>query len=173
MFYKNNKFCFAGDVVTNVVYELTKENSIEITFTAMTNKPTLVNMGSHCFFNLGKFLSSSFVLPRKYCPMFCTKCKNKKLGNMLIFFNLAGHQKAGKKGLWNHEFCFNAKYYTPFDEYYIPTGEIRSVESDPLFDFRTSRTLGSVLSKLPNEAMDASFCVTNQFAKNNDHSNMR
>ena len=136
----------------------------------MTNKPTLVNMGSHCFFNLGRCLS--IIL---YCLENIRQNvdENKKLSNMHIFFSLAGHQKAGKRGLWNHEFCFNSQYYTPFDEYYIPTGEIRSVESDPLFDFRTPRTLGSILSKLPNEAMDASFCVTNQFGKNKDHNDMR
>ena len=57
---------FIGDVVTNVVYELTSENSLEITFTAMTNKPTLVNMGSHCFFNLGTSLLISFTLSQQY-----------------------------------------------------------------------------------------------------------
>ena len=46
--------CFPGDVVSNIVYQLTEENALKITFTAMTNKPTLVNMGSHCFFNLGR-----------------------------------------------------------------------------------------------------------------------
>ena len=68
--------------------------------------------------------------------------------------------------MWNHEFCFNADYYTPLDEFYIPTGEIRSVELDPLFDFRTPKRLGDILSKCPNQSMDASFCVTNRFCKN-------
>ena len=50
-------YYITGDLVTNVVYTLTEDNSLEISFTSMTNKPTLVNMGSHCFFNLGKVKS--------------------------------------------------------------------------------------------------------------------
>ena len=47
----------AGNVLANVTYELTDDNEIEVHFMAMTDKPTLVNMGSHCFFNLGKKLA--------------------------------------------------------------------------------------------------------------------
>ena len=78
-----------------------------------------------------------------------------------------------KKGLWNHEFRFNSDYYTPFDEFCIPTGEIVAVESDPSFDFRKPKILGDVLSKRPNESMDASFCVNNTFVTTKDHNQMR
>ena len=49
--------------MTNIEYELTDENALEISFVAMTNKPTLVNMGSHCFFNLGELISATIFLP--------------------------------------------------------------------------------------------------------------
>ena len=89
-----------------------------------------------------------------------------------MFFNysfsvLAGHEKAGEKGIWNHEFCFNSDYYTPLDQQYIPTGEIRPVTLDPIFDFRKPKILGDVLAKCANESMDASFCVSDRFCRKN------
>ena len=90
----------------------------------------------------------------------------------ILFFNysfsvLAGHEKAGEKGIWNHEFCFNSDYYTPLDKFYIPTGEIRPVTSDPIFDFRKPKILGDVLTKCTNQSMDASFCVSDRFCRKN------
>ena len=90
-----------------------------------------------------------------------------------VFSDIGGHQKAVKRGLWKHEFCFNSDYYTPFGDFYIPTGEIANVDSAPIFDFRKPKVLGDVLSKCPNEVMDASFCVNNTFAAKDGYSQMR
>ncbi len=49
--------------MTSIEYELTDDNALEISFVAMTTKPTLVNMGSHCFFNLGESISAKIFFP--------------------------------------------------------------------------------------------------------------
>ena len=55
------------------------------------------------------------------------------------FFNLAG---AGKRDVLDHQITFNASFYTPVDETFIPTGEIASVSNTP-FDFREGSAIGA------------------------------
>ncbi|TJZ50869.1 galactose mutarotase [Sphingobacterium olei] len=43
---------FPGEVKVNVCYELTNENEIIIRFRATTNKPTVINLTNHAYFNL-------------------------------------------------------------------------------------------------------------------------
>ncbi|MBQ3635534.1 MAG: galactose mutarotase [Bacteroidales bacterium] len=43
---------FPGNLATAVTYELTDTNSVVISYTATTDKPTVVNLTNHSFFNL-------------------------------------------------------------------------------------------------------------------------
>lgn len=60
----SNSICFAhlskdgdegypGDVLVNVLYHLSDDNSLDLTFTALASKPTPINMANHVYFNLG------------------------------------------------------------------------------------------------------------------------
>ena len=44
---------FPGNVQASVVYTLTDNNAIEIAYKATTDKPTVINMTNHSYFNLG------------------------------------------------------------------------------------------------------------------------
>ena len=43
---------YPGTVVFKVVYMLTSDNELKITYNAVTDKPTVVNLSCHAFFNL-------------------------------------------------------------------------------------------------------------------------
>lgn len=43
---------FPGNLVTYVTYTLTKDNALDIKYEATTDKPTIVNMTNHVYFNL-------------------------------------------------------------------------------------------------------------------------
>ena len=43
---------FPGNIVTTVMYHLSDDNALYILYTAMTDRPTVLNMTNHSFFNL-------------------------------------------------------------------------------------------------------------------------
>lgn len=43
---------YPGTATIKVTYVLTQENSLQINYTAASNKPTIINPTSHCYFNL-------------------------------------------------------------------------------------------------------------------------
>jgi len=43
---------FPGHVIAKVVYRLTKDNAIDMQYCATTDKPTIINMTNHSYFNL-------------------------------------------------------------------------------------------------------------------------
>lgn len=43
---------FPGEVMAQVVYTLKNENALDIQYTGVTNKPTILNMTNHSYFNL-------------------------------------------------------------------------------------------------------------------------
>ena len=45
---------FPGDIIINAVYKLNDENGLEIIYTAMTTKTTILNLTQHSYFNLRK-----------------------------------------------------------------------------------------------------------------------
>ncbi len=55
------------------------------------------------------------------------------------FFNLNGFANGN---ILDHQLFINADYFTPVDEFLIPTGEIRAVNDTP-FDFRNSKKIGA------------------------------
>ncbi len=44
---------FPGTLTTTVTYKLTEENELRIEYTATTDKPTVLNLTNHCYWNLG------------------------------------------------------------------------------------------------------------------------
>ncbi len=43
---------FPGNVIANIIYTLTDNNEIRIEYSAVTDKPTIINMTNHSYFNL-------------------------------------------------------------------------------------------------------------------------
>ncbi len=93
---------FPGDVDVTILFALTDDNAIEISYDGTTDKETILNMTNHTYFNLSGDFNNTI------CDALLT---------------------------------VNADNYTPADEFYIPTGEIRPV-AGTVFDFRTAKKIG-------------------------------
>ena len=50
---------YPGDLITNVTYKLTQDNTLTLNMKAMTSKTTLANLSNHAFFNLAGHDSGS------------------------------------------------------------------------------------------------------------------
>jgi len=75
-----------------------------------------------------------------------------------VYFNLAGHG-SGWTGLQQHKLTVVADNFTPDDQEYLPTGEIKSVEGTE-YDFRKPKLLSeSVVSARQGEGYCVNFCV--------------
>ena len=59
------------------------------------------------------------------------------------YFNLAGQDNP--KGILEHTLTLHANAYTPVDDTSIPTREVRSLQDDPVMDWRTPRALHEAL----------------------------
>jgi aldose 1-epimerase len=93
----------------SVGYFVTAANELVITYDAKTDKPTIVNITNHTYWNLS--------------------------GNC----NTTIH---------DHRLTLNCAHYLPVDATQIPTGEVRNVSLDRLFDFTGE---GKLLERSTNE----------------------
>lgn len=57
----NGQEGFPGTVKVRVLYSLTNQNGLKISYRAVTNKPTIINLTSHIYFNLSGNLTSSIL----------------------------------------------------------------------------------------------------------------
>lgn len=79
---------FPGNLDVAVVYRLTKDNELDITYEAHTDKPTVVNLSHHSFFNISGDLTSTiengmlYVNADYYTPYDSTKCVTGELAGV-------------------------------------------------------------------------------------------
>ena len=59
------------------------------------------------------------------------------------YFNLGDHHN----GILDHSLRLESDSYAPVDEHFMPTREIRSINDDPVMDFRRERTLRNALER--------------------------
>ena len=50
---------FPGNLAVELVYKLTTDNALDLTYTATTDKPTVLNLSHHSFFNISGDMNSS------------------------------------------------------------------------------------------------------------------
>jgi aldose 1-epimerase len=93
---------YPGEVKISVIYSITDDDALRIDYYGTTDRPTILNPTSHCYFNLSG---------------------------------------SPKNTILDHELMLNADFFTPIDEFSIPTGEIRPVAGTPM-DFRKPKPIG-------------------------------
>ncbi|MCK9484496.1 MAG: galactose mutarotase [Candidatus Marinimicrobia bacterium] len=93
---------YPGEVKITVTYTITEDNALQIDYSGVTDKPTVLNPTNHCYFNLSGTPENTIL---------------------------------------EHELMLNADFFTPVDEYSIPTGELRPVDGTPM-DFRKAKPVG-------------------------------
>lgn len=99
---------YPGNLATTVDYYLTDSSELVIDYKATTDKPTIVNLTNHTYFNLSGRDTRQM---RGYGP------------------DLDKYDR-----IMDHEVYINADRYTPVNTSLIPTGEILQVKGTP-FDF--------------------------------------
>lgn len=97
---------FPGKIEVSVIYKLTSENALHIDYEATTDKPTVLNLTNHSYFNLSGDPS---------------------------------------KDILGETIYFDASRFTPIDDTFMTSGEIRNVEGTP-FDFRNGRVIGDSIN---------------------------
>ncbi|XP_066910374.1 galactose mutarotase-like [Clytia hemisphaerica] len=74
------------------------------------------------------------------------------------FFNLSGQEKNTK--VLDHEMLINSSKYLPVDSTLIPTGEVKDLSKDPVFDFRTKKIIGQDIEEAGG--YDHNYCFDDQ-----------
>ena len=121
--------------MVSALFTLNDDNGIEIHYSGMASKTTLLHLSNHTFFNLCKDSQKSqiFLWWIDYCYIW-----------------LGGHDKSTLGGLYDHEFKANAEEFLPFTDDFVPIGEVRKVSDTPseeCSDFRSFKRLGDVIPR--------------------------
>ncbi len=105
---------YPGNLETIVDYYLTDNSELVIDYRAETDKPTIINLTNHSYFNLS--------------------------GRDTKQFQEYGADLEKYEYIMDHEVYINADHYTPVDTSLIPTGEILPVKSTK-FDFTQTKVI--------------------------------
>lgn len=100
---KDGEEGYPGNLQCKVTFRLTNDNAIDIQYEAQTDKPTIVNMTNHSYFNL---------------------------------------DGDPKRNNYDYLLMVNADNFTPVDNTFMTTGEIRPVEGTAM-DLRQSTAIGT------------------------------
>ncbi len=71
---------FPGNLAVDLIYKLTPDNALDITYTATTDKPTVVNLSHHSFFNISGDFNTTvedqllYINSSSYTPYDSLKC---------------------------------------------------------------------------------------------------
>ncbi len=109
---------FPGNLAVEVTYKLTDDNKLEIHFHATTDRPTIVNMTNHAYFNLngmgvGTILDHELMIDADhYAPFDAAKIPTGKLAEVVgTPFDFRKFHKIGERvkeagGGYDNNFCF-------------------------------------------------------------------
>ena len=114
---------YPGNLNVSVIYVITDDNGLEITFKAVSDKDTIINLTNHSYF------TSNGIDAR--------------------FFKFRQPPKTDNRDV---EFFINADQILELYDDGIPTGKRLPVDGTP-FDFRTSRILASHMEGLPDKSL--------------------
>ena len=152
---------YPGNLRTEVVYTLTKDNALKIEYTATTDKPTPVNLTNHCYFNLSAGTDSTILdhelmlRAQQYTPVNSKLIPTGKIdtvkGNEMDFTSAKkiGKDIAQVAGGYDHNWVFQ-KPENRFDMvaslYHEPSGRFMEVyTTEPGIQFYSGNFLNGTL----------------------------
>ena len=152
---------YPGNLHTEVVYRLTKDNELKIEYTATTDKATPVNLTNHCYFNLSAGTDSTILdhelmlRATQFTPVNDQLIPTGKIdtvkGNAMDFTSAKkiGKDIAEVKGGYDHNWVFQ-KPENRFDMvaslYHEPSGRLMEVyTTEPGIQFYSGNFLNGTL----------------------------
>ena len=152
---------YPGNLRTEVVYTLTKDNALKIEYSATTDKPTPVNLTNHCYFNLSAGTDSTILdhvlmlRAQQYTPVNDKLIPTGKIdtvrGNAMDFTSAKkiGKDIAQVAGGYDHNWVFQ-KPENRFDMvaslYHEPSGRFMEVyTTEPGIQFYSGNFLNGTL----------------------------
>jgi len=152
---------YPGNLHSEVVYTLTKDNELKIEYTATTDKPTPVNLTNHCYFNLSAGKDSTILdhelmlKATQFTPVNDQLIPTGKIdtvkGNAMDFTSAKkiGKDIAEVKGGYDHNWVFQ-KPENRFDMvaslYHVPSGRLMEVyTTEPGIQFYSGNFLNGTL----------------------------